>query len=136
MVMCCVPGCTNVHAKGKKYLKFFRFPSAQVERQTWLKQLGLDDVSPNARICSRHFPSGTKSPAGLLPTISKEYRRKPAVSVPATKRCSVTVSFTWSPLKQTPLSKRFARVTSRPKRPKFSTPTMLLEQAGGLFVFL
>ena len=72
------------------------------------------------------MPSGTKSPAGLLPTISNAYRRKPAVCVPATKRSRVTVSFTWSPLKESPPSKRFARVISRPRTPKCSTPNKVV----------
>ncbi|XP_062521251.1 uncharacterized protein LOC134196191 isoform X4 [Corticium candelabrum] len=52
MVICCVPGCTNVSAKGK-YLKFFRFSSNEEQRQKW------------------HFPRGTKSTAGVIQTLSK-----------------------------------------------------------------
>ncbi|XP_062514149.1 uncharacterized protein LOC134189787 isoform X1 [Corticium candelabrum] len=119
MVICCVPGCTNVSAKGK-YLKFFRFPSNEEERQKWLEQLGLDDVSTNARVCGRHFARGTKSTTGVIPTLSKT---KPPFSVAAIKRSRVRASFTWSPSKQTPPLKRLAaRVISRPRRPKSSTP--------------
>ena len=119
MVICCVPGCTNVSAKGK-YLKFFRFPSNEEERQKWLEQLGLDDVSTNARVCGRHFARGTKSTTGVIPTLSKT---KPSFSVAAIKRSRVRASFTWSPSKQTPPLKRLAaRVISRPRRPKSSTP--------------
>ncbi|XP_062514150.1 uncharacterized protein LOC134189787 isoform X2 [Corticium candelabrum] len=101
MVICCVPGCTNVSAKGK-YLKFFRFPSNEEERQKW------------------HFARGTKSTTGVIPTLSKT---KPPFSVAAIKRSRVRASFTWSPSKQTPPLKRLAaRVISRPRRPKSSTP--------------
>lgn len=120
MVVCCVPGCSNVSSKGKKILKFFRFPSEQEERRKWLEALGVAAIPPNARICSRHFAVGTMSTKGLLPSITKTHHLKK----PPVKRSRQKVSFTWSPSKQTPPMKKAAttRVFARRWKPKTSTP--------------
>ena len=98
MVICCALGCTNAITCQGDIFEVFRLPSNEVERQKWLEQLGLDDVSPNAKVyCARQFPCGTTSTAGLLPTLSKAYHRKQPFSVVAVKRSRVTASFTWSP---------------------------------------
>ena len=97
--ICCLPECSNVFVKGRKSLKFFRFSFDQELCQKWLNELGLDSVSPNARICSRHFPVGTESQVGVLPTISKSHhvKKKAAVSVSSIKRSRVKVTATWFP---------------------------------------
>ena len=130
MVVCCLPGCSNVFVKGRKSLKFFRFPSDQELRQKWLNELCLDSVSPNARICSRHFPVGTKSQVGVIPTISKSHhvKKKAAVSASSIKRSRVKVTATWfppehfsspksgSPTNMSSGQKSFRRKASTPKK--------------------
>ena len=57
---CCV--CGNSRANEPE-VGFHRFPSAQKNperRAVWLSVFGKteDDVTPNSRVCSRHFPGG------------------------------------------------------------------------------
>ena len=69
---CCAPQCANVRDPFDKTLKFHRIPADPDVRREWIarinrKDLRVGDVTPNTRLCSKHFYDGCKTEDHPLP---------------------------------------------------------------------
>ena len=69
--VCCVCGNSRVKDPG---VSFHRFPANAERRAVWLRvfELREEDIKPNSRVCTRHFPDGdAKNPPVL--TLGKHF---------------------------------------------------------------
>ena len=69
-INCCVPHCTNNSLRNSG-ISFHKIPKDEALQKKWVKLLktkGLQDIGPNYRVCSSHFPGGKKTYLNNIPT--------------------------------------------------------------------
>lgn len=54
---CCVPGCTSNYNSTSEFISVFKFPSEDIEREKWIRNIPRKDWNPSssAVVCKKHF---------------------------------------------------------------------------------
>jgi hypothetical protein len=85
---CCVPECGNNTRKSKN-ISFHKFPKDQKLRNKWIHWIGRKHFTPNEqhRVCSDHFPGGTKTYLNNVPTITPKRLQPTPTKARQTYKC-------------------------------------------------